>query len=176
MARLSPDLRQQICYAIAGKGPDEAYLRKRAQDLTVEASVQWLGFLEEEKLPSFYRALDLFVLCTREDPSARSVEGFGLAFLEAQACGVPVIGTDCGGIPDAVGRQCGFLIAQDDDKALAGILLELINDRQKCARLGAAARERVESCCTWNHYMEKMTAIWAQEKIALPRADKMQAA
>ncbi|PJF32889.1 MAG: hypothetical protein CUN57_03555, partial [Phototrophicales bacterium] len=105
---------------MGGKGPDIEFLKSRATELGVEQNVRWLGFVANEDLPFLYSTADLFVLATRDIPEKRSVEGFGLAFLEAQACGIPVVGTNTGGIPDAVtDGDGGWLIEQDDVEALS---------------------------------------------------------
>ena len=148
-----PSERRDIQYLVAGRGPDLPALRDLAKELGVEGQVRWLGFLPESMLPGLYRASNLFVMCTRESPEAREVEGFGLVFLEAQACGTPVIGTHAGGIPDAVedGRG-GWLIAQDDVQALTRHLRHLVRAPQDYAEAGRVARTRVERAHTWKHY------------------------
>jgi len=118
--------------------------------------VRFLGFVPEEELPDLYRASDLFVLCTREAAERQEVEGFGLVFLEAQACGTPVVGVRSGGIPDAVKEgEGGWLIEQDDVVALAAILSQLVHDPATFRQMGARARERVERECTWDQYMNR---------------------
>lgn len=157
IASLPQDQRRNVCYIIAGKGGDEAFLRSRAEALHVAESVRWIGFLEEAMLPVFYQALDMFALCTIEDKSAQSVEGFGLALLEAQACGVPVVGTRCGGIPEAVDEARGFLIDQGDHMAFAAILQTLLRDKSRAKNIGMDSRKRVEKECTWSMYVDNLT-------------------
>jgi phosphatidylinositol alpha-1,6-mannosyltransferase len=163
---IPPEQRRNVRYIIAGRGGDEAFLRRRVEELDIGTCVQWRGFLEEETLPLFYQALDVFALCTMEDRSSQSVEGFGLAFLEAQACGIPVVGARCGGIPEAVDGKCGFLIEQNDHAALAGIFRTLLENKAIGRTIGIAARKRVVNECTWRDYGEKMTAIVEKETIA----------
>ncbi len=156
LARLTPQIRQQFVYLIAGKGPDVEVLQDKARALGVDDVVQWLGFVPEEDLPSLYSAADLFVLLTREIKTQQAVEGFGLVFLEAQACGTPVVGTNSGGIPDAVSHEDGgWLIEQDNPNALAEILLKLIDHPNSFREMGQRARIRVEREFTWNHYMKR---------------------
>lgn len=156
LAALPEEARRKCVYLIAGKGPDREWLKAEARRLAVENVVRWLGYIPDSDLPEFYRAADLFVLCTRENAAAREVEGFGLAFLEAQACATPVVGTRTGGIPDAVKEGAGgWLIAQDDHAALARILRQLVDDPDRFARADAAVRMRVERECTWERYFER---------------------
>ncbi len=159
LASLPPGARGRIVYLIAGKGPAAAGLERAAGELGVADRVRFLGFVAEEDLPDLYRASDLFVLCTRESEANREVEGFGLVFLEAQACGTPVVGTRTGGIPDAIPEgEGGWLIDQDDRAAVAGILGNLVGDPAAFAAMGAAGRARVERSGTWDHYMEQFMA------------------
>lgn len=158
LAALDPSIRRQIVYLIAGRGPDLARLQQDAARLGIDNVVRWLGYVSEDNLPELYRASDLFVLCTRESRAAQEVEGFGLVFLEAQACGTPVVGTRTGGIPDAIhGGDGGWLIAQGDVAALARILSALVTDPSIFRAEGAAGRVRIERACTWDHYVRQFS-------------------
>lgn len=164
IALLPPEDRDRLTYLVAGRGAALESLQLLARVLGIESSVRWLGFVPEDDLPYVYRASDLFVLCTRDAPEVRSVEGFGLVFLEAQASGIPAIGTRTGGIPDAIVEgDGGWLIEQDDINALASHLTRLIHHPDVYTTEGLAARQRVERECTWNHYIERF-----REKIDSP--------
>ncbi len=145
---------------VAGKGEHLQTLQALAEELGVATHVRWLGFVAEDDLPALYAASDLFVLCTREDPRERGVEGFGLAFLEAQAAGVPVLGTRAGGIPDAVedGRG-GWLVAQNDVAAVRGHLARLVAEPAAFAAQGRAGLQRVERECGWDVYVDRFRAV-----------------
>lgn len=96
--RLMPGLAKRgllFTYWIAGKGPDQARLERLAVELSVDDTVRFLGMVLAEDLPDLYRAADLFAL-----PSTG--EGFGIAFVEAMACGTPAFGLAVGGAPDAL--------------------------------------------------------------------------
>ncbi|MFP4477785.1 MAG: glycosyltransferase family 4 protein [Desulfatibacillaceae bacterium] len=158
LARLPGEKRECIVYKIAGTGADLELLQDRAREAGVEDNVEWLGFVPEEDLPGLYREADLFVLCTREVPGETGLEGFGLVFLEAQACATPVVGANTGGISDAVKHGVGgWLIEQDDHAALADILSRLARDRAHFEKAGKEARQRVENECTWVHYLERLS-------------------
>ena len=132
-----------------------ATLQAKAQKLGVGSLVRWLGYVAEADLPDLYRASDLFVLCTREDKKRQEVDGFGLAFLEAQACGIPVVGTRTGGIPEAIrDGEGGWLIEQDDASALSQVLLRLAENPVSFRQAGEVARARVERGCTWDRYLD----------------------
>lgn len=160
LAALSPAERDALCYVVAGKGEHLRALQAMATELGVAEHVHWLGYVSESDLPMLYAAADLFVLCTREDARERGVEGFGLAFLEAQAAGVPVLGTDAGGIPDAVehGRG-GWLIPQDDVSVLRRHLEKLVASPEEFEREGRIARQRAQDECNWDVYVDKLRAV-----------------
>ncbi len=158
LASLDGTVRRNFVHLVAGRGSDRDALEASARDLGVAGLVRWLGYVPESGLPDLYRAADIFVLCSREDPEQQEVEGFGLVFLEAQACGTPVVGARTGGIPDAVREgEGGFLIGQDDHAALAGILARLAERPEEFEAQGRAARARVERECTWERYVERFT-------------------
>lgn len=153
LAALSDTHRDRFVYLIAGAGPDRQTLERFVADKGLSSQVRFLGFVADDDLPDVYRASDLFVLCTQEVGQRREVEGFGLVFLEAQACGTPVVGTRTGGIPDAIADgDGGWLIAQDDAAELTRILRQLIGEPEYFRAAGLAARARVERECTWEHY------------------------
>ena len=168
LAALEPSWRERLVYLVAGQGPAENALRCKANEAGVAHLVRWLGYVPEADLPELYRAMDLFVLCTRENRCGREVEGFGLVFLEAQACGVPVVGARTGGIPEAVREgEGGWLISQDDAGALVAILRALVKDPASFRQAGLAARHRIERDCTWEHYLDRFTSALASAGIDL---------
>lgn len=168
LSRLPDGVRDGFVYLVAGKGPDVGLLQRKARTLGVDHLVRWLGYVAEDRLPELYRALDLFLLCTRETAHRQEVEGFGLVFLEAQASGTPVVGTRTGGIPDAVADgDGGWLIGQDDSHAMSGIFRRLADDPEEFRRAGKAARARVEREFTWNHYVIRLDAALKAEGLSV---------
>lgn len=166
MASMPDQLKDKLTYLIAGSGPDINLLRTKATQYGVNANIQWLGYVDEKRLPDVYRASDLFILCSEEDISRQEVEGFGLVLLEAQACGIPVIGTQTGGIPDAIKHgEGGWLINAGDSDKLAGILIRLLEYPEEFKLAGQKARSRIEHEFTWKHYIKKFRSILEEERI-----------
>jgi glycosyltransferase involved in cell wall biosynthesis len=95
--------------------------------------IEVAGAVTSERLASLYAAADLFVLPSR-------FEGYGMAYAEAMAHGLPVVGTTAGAIPDTVPPQAGVLVPPDDIDALAAVLRLLIADPAERERLAAGAR------------------------------------
>ena len=163
IAALPSDLRAKIRYNIAGRGSYLPELKNLAKQLNVENIVSFKGFVADSDLPAFYSQNDVFILCTRESTDSTNVEGFGLVFLEAQSCGIPAIGTNTGGIPDAVHNENGgWLIEQDNKEELSALLTKLIESPLLIKEMGVKARERVESCSTWQIYCEKLFDVIKQ--------------
>lgn len=118
LASLPKDLRKRVAYLIAGDGGDRARLEDIVRRAGLLDRVRFLGQVPPEDLPDVYRAADLFLL-----PSTG--EGFGIAFLEAMACGTPVLGIAAGGTPDALGDGIlGDLVEANADlkKVLMSVL------------------------------------------------------
>lgn len=160
LSNLPSGIKDKIQWNIAGKGPDLLYLKELVEELNLNKNVSFKGFITDEELPVFYGQSDVFILCSRESESSIAVEGFGLVFLEAQSCGIPAIGTNTGGIPDAIEHgNGGFLIEQDNEQQLTEILIDLVNDPAVLNEQKLRARNRVLNGFTWNHYNEKLFNI-----------------
>jgi len=163
IANLPHSIKDRIQWNIAGKGPDLKYIQDLVKKLNLSKNVSFKGFVTDEELPNFYAQSDLFILCSREEKSSIAVEGFGLVFLEAQSCGIPAIGTNSGGIPDAIENgNGGFLIEQDNEEQLKTILLNLFNNPEILEKQKKLARNRVLNGFTWNHYNKKLFNILNQ--------------
>jgi glycosyltransferase involved in cell wall biosynthesis len=104
--------------------------------------VQVLGAVSEERLNALYGDADLFVLASR-------FEGYGMAYAEALAHGLPVIGTTGGATPETVPPDAGILVAPDDVMALAEALRRLITQHGERERRAAAARAAAAALPTW---------------------------
>ncbi|HHQ6617546.1 TPA: glycosyltransferase family 4 protein [Serratia fonticola] len=112
-------LASNIVYNIIGKG-DESYksaLLKLSAALQVKINI--LENLSDAEVKNQYRNSDLFVLAARTD--ARKVEGFGLVFLEAAACGLPSLATNVGAIPEVVTEDIGLIVPENLDSYAAAI-------------------------------------------------------
>lgn len=153
IAKLPTDYQERLLFEIGGKGDYKEHLERLCNDLGIDKIVKFLGFMPDNEVLDFYSRNDVFVLCTREEPEAQNVEGFGLVFIEAQACGTAVIGTRTGGIPDAIDEgNGGWLIEQDNEAQLVALLKKLIDDKATAQAEGMRARQRVLSDCNWEKY------------------------
>ena len=138
-------------YLIAGGGAYGSELRELADSLGIMANVRFLGEVSQEELPDIYGVCDVFVMPNRV-LGGNDVEGFGIVFLEANACGKPVIGGRSGGVPEAVADgETGLLVDGNSPAAVAEAVLRLLKNPDLARRLGRAGRERVCRELTWDH-------------------------
>lgn len=156
-------LRQQgldLGYAIAGEGPARPELERKAEELGVAPHVRWLGPVPEADLPALYGAATVYLgLSRQEGPQA---EGFGLALLEAQASGVPVVAGAGGGTVDAVTHGVtGFVVETRDEFPAGQSVQALLLDPARARVMGAAGRARVEREFSWSRVAQGLDAAAA---------------
>lgn len=118
---------------ILGIGKDEQTLKDLQKNLGLEKEIIFAGEIPHREIPRYLKIVDIFVRASRS-------EGMGNSFIEAMAAGLPIIGTDVGGIPDFLHeRETGLFVKVDDHKDLAQKILLLLRDeslRQKLIRQG----------------------------------------
>lgn len=126
---------------IAGDGPARSRLERLAEQLEIRESVEFVGWIQDESdVAAFWSACDVAVAAPND-----WVESFGLAAVEAMACGVPVVATLGGALPETVVHErTGFLVEPRDTLALAATLLAYLEDASLVEAHGAAAREWCE--------------------------------
>lgn len=129
---------------IFGSGSELDSLQSLVKDLKLEPIVHFKGFVEDQNLIEAFNSLDVFIALSRQ-------ESFGVAALEAQACGIPVIVSNVGGLPEVVNSETGFIVEGDVLEEGLGALKKLSNaDFRKS--MGAKGRSFVvdnysESVC-----------------------------
>lgn len=120
---------------IGGVGKDYSYLESMVQKYDLQ-SVKLLGFVPDAELPQFYAATDIFVVAQNT-----LVECMGQSMKEAMACGAPVVGSNIGGVPEAISdNETGLLFVPDDPEDLAKKIKILIDDKDLRERIGMNAR------------------------------------
>jgi phosphatidylinositol alpha-1,6-mannosyltransferase len=156
VAQALPD----VAYVVVGTGPDRARLERLTDELGLREHVVFRGRVPHEDLPRYYSTADLFVMPAREDPP--DVEGFGLVFLEANACGTPVIGARTGGIPDAIqDGDTGLLVPPADPEALADAIRHVLTQPDLATALGRQGRHYAVNEASWAHAAERMYSVLA---------------
>jgi glycosyltransferase involved in cell wall biosynthesis len=135
-----------VSFAIMGEGPHETKLRERVANLGLDQRVSFRGWGSPADVANFLRGLDALVLLTRTTKAVR--EQFGRVIIEAQACGVPVIGSRSGAIPDVVGDG-GWIVPERDPQALRNLLSQIATDAVLVRAKGLAARDNVQARFTY---------------------------
>ncbi len=152
----------EVAYLVVGTGPDQPRLEALATQVGVSAHVVFAGYVSDAELPSYFAAGDVFVMPNRVDPLGKgeATEGFGMVFLEAAACGLPVIAGNNGGARDAVvHEQTGLLLDVPDAAHVAEAAGCLLTDRPLARRLGAQGRERVLREFTWDRSAARLARL-----------------
>ena len=160
----------QAVYLIVGDGPDRSRLEKLRNSLGLENAVIFTGFVPEDDLPAYYKLATLFAMVSRQTPGSHEVEGFGLVYLEANACGLPVVAGRTGGVPDAVldGRT-GYLIDPFSEEEIAAAIIRLLENPQLCEELGSFGRERAINEFSWQQFSQRLQKLTKEVGAEMPR-------
>jgi phosphatidyl-myo-inositol dimannoside synthase len=140
-------------YIVAGdpSGTFTDTLKKLARELGVENNVVFAGRLEPDEIVTFYNLCDVYIMPSREIAGKGDTEGFGITFLEANACGKPVIGGNSGGVADAIeDGVSGYLVDPLDTDDIANKLILLLKDEALAKKLGQQGRARILQGFTWD--------------------------
>jgi phosphatidylinositol alpha-1,6-mannosyltransferase len=134
---------------LGGTGPERDALMKQAADAGLADAVRFPGRIADAEMAAHYSLADVFALPSLS--SAKDIEGFGIVYLEAGACEVPVVGGLAGGVPDAVADgETGLLIDPESTENLRDALVELLRNRDRAREMGRRARLRVQKSFTWS--------------------------
>jgi glycosyltransferase involved in cell wall biosynthesis len=132
-------------YVVGGEGPERRFLETLVDDLGLRNKVQFRGFITDDEKWGLLRNSDVFVMPSRVDTNVQH-EGFGIAFIEAAAFGVPAVGSRAGGIADAVlDGETGILVPEESPADVADALTFLYRQPETRRKMGKAARERARS-------------------------------
>ena len=147
-----------IHYLIVGQGPDEERLCRIARELDLESNVTFAEYVPEEALNDYYDLADIYIMPSRQEGEV--VEGFGLAFIEAAARGLPVIGGHHGGVPEAiVDGETGYLVDPLDSNEIARRIVELLENPTQRQKLGEQGRKRVSEQFTAHEMVQRTVQV-----------------
>lgn len=149
--------RSEVRLSILGEGPHEPALRQRAERLRLTERVRFHPWGGATDVADFLRQLHVLVLPTRTGPAVK--EQFGRVIIEAQACGIPVIGSASGAIPDVLGRG-GWVIPEHDPAALAALLDHVAAAPDALLARGRAGRRNVETRFTYQAVAQSLAQGW----------------
>jgi glycosyltransferase involved in cell wall biosynthesis len=147
---------QLLRLSIAGDGPQHAELQKLVTKLGLKNVTEFAGHLPHAQVPAYLNQLDIYVAASRLDS-----ESFGVAILEASACGLPVIVSRVGGLPEVVEDGVMGLIVEKDNVELFTIaLLTLIENPTLRQQMGKAGRQHVIKNYEWQDSVRILETIY----------------
>jgi phosphatidyl-myo-inositol dimannoside synthase len=145
---------------IVGAGPYSAALQQLAERSWLTPAVHFTGSVPFAELPAHYAAGDVFAMPCRTRRRGLDVEGLGIVYLEASATGLPVVGGDSGGAPDAIlDGETGYVVPGTDTGALASRLVSLLTDPAGARAMGEKGRAWVERDWTWDQTAARLKAL-----------------
>jgi phosphatidyl-myo-inositol dimannoside synthase len=147
---------------LVGDGPYRADLGRLAERTGVTDSVLFTGPVPWQELPAYYDAGDVFAMPCRTRRFGLDVEGLGIVYLEASAAGLPVVGGDSGGAPDAIiNDETGYVVPGGSAGTVADRLISLLNEPGRAAAMGERGAAWVERDWRWELVAERLAKILA---------------
>ena len=141
---------------MVGKGPYLDHLAKLVATNKLEEHVSFIGRIQYAELPQFICAGDVFAMPSRSRLAGLEVEGLGIVYLEASACGLPVVAGSSGGAPDAVVQGVtGLVVDGTNNTEIADAIVALLNNPEDAKKMGAAGRQWIVDNWRWE--------IWSTE-------------
>jgi len=145
---------------LIGEGPYRGYLEARVKNLGIDANVTFIGRIKFADLPRYICLGEVFVMPSRSRLAGLEVEGLGIVYLEASACGLPVIAGNSGGAPDAVVEGVtGLVVDGKDQHALAKSIATLLKDKERAREMGQKGREWVIDQWRWEIWSERFREL-----------------
>jgi len=146
-----------------GEGPYKDYLVKRAAELKVSHAITFIGRIQYAELPRYICVGDIFAMPSRSRLAGLEVEGLGIVYLEASACGLAVIGGKSGGAPDAVLEgETGFAVDGTSADSVAESAITLLDDPELARQLGARGRQWIIDEWRWEIWAKKFAQLLTQ--------------
>lgn len=157
---LPDDIKTKYKYIIIGGGSEQKHLQKLINELNLNNSVKLLGNIAEEEKITLLKQSKYFLLCPRIKKSEQ--EGFGIAFLEAQAAGLPIITSSIGGIKEAVGDAGLYIDNPENSNLIAKTIEKLLNSNNLTNKLKINAKNRI-SQFVHKYYLKKVEELYKQQ-------------
>jgi len=144
-----------LVWLVIGSGPKIEEVSAMARKNNLQNVVRFLGQIEYEFLPAYYHLADLFVLLSHRDET--SEEGWGTVFLEAAACGLPVVAGRVGGAEEAVENLVsGVLVDVYQEESVISAIADLLREEEYAKKMGQAGAERARRDFRWEKQIGKI--------------------
>ena len=147
---------------LVGVGPHQKYLENLVAKLNIADCVTFIGRINYSELPKYICVGDIFAMPSRSRFFGLEVEGLGIVYLEASACGLPVVGGKSGGAPDAVlVGETGVVVDGTSSSEIAEACIDLLNNPELCALMGATGRTWIIENWRWEIWATKYAELLA---------------
>jgi phosphatidylinositol alpha-1,6-mannosyltransferase len=148
---------------LVGQGPYRAHLEKLVTKHSLQENVTFIGRIQYNDLPGYICVGDIFAMPSRSRFGGLEVEGLGIVYLEASACGLPVIAGESGGAPDAVIEGVtGFVVDGTSTEQIANRAIQLLRDEKLRRDMGSAGRAWIEKEWRWQIWASKFSELLAR--------------
>jgi len=158
-----PAIRQKIPNAhllLVGEGPYRKKLEALAHKSGVTDAVTFIGRVQYSDLPQYICVGDIFAMPCRSRFAGLEVEGLGIVYLEASACGLPVIAGNSGGAPDAVlDGITGVVVDGENLAAISKAIVDLLSNPEKAHQMGIAGRNWIIEEWSWDRWAKRFWEI-----------------
>ena len=145
-----------IQLSMAGEGAMTPELREMTAELKLENNVKFVGFIDNERIYDFIQQHHFMVM-----PSVMDSESFGVAVLEAGACGRPTAASLVGGVGEViVDGRTGFLLPARDVDKLAAAVVKMADNMEETAEMGRRAYDFVKDNYTWEKSLDLMASVY----------------
>jgi phosphatidylinositol alpha-1,6-mannosyltransferase len=149
---------------LVGEGPYRKHLEKLVMKSSLEQNVTFAGRIMYDRLPSYLSAADLFAMPSRSRFFGLEVEGLGIVYLEASACGIPVVAGNSGGAPDAVLEGVtGLCVDGTNIEQITGAIVEICRDAERASHMGAAGRNWIVDQWRWEIWSKEFNALLVEQ-------------
>jgi phosphatidylinositol alpha-1,6-mannosyltransferase len=146
-----------------GEGPYKEYLVKRAAELKVSDAITFIGRIQYAELPRYICVGDIFAMPSRSRLAGLEVEGLGIVYLEASACGLAVVGGKSGGAPDAVLEgETGFAVDGTSADSVAEAAVALLDNPELARQMGVRGRQWIIDEWRWEIWAQKFAQLLTQ--------------
>ena len=147
-----------ILYIIAGDGPNKENIKLHVKKLNLEKNIKFLGWITEPEKSVILKNSNLFVMTPHLD--RESVEGFGMVFIDAAFHGLATIGTDTGGIPDAIiDGKTGLIAKTSNLNDIIAKIDALLSNKEMRQSLGQAGLKNAKEKFTWEYKVEEYFSL-----------------
>jgi phosphatidylinositol alpha-1,6-mannosyltransferase len=149
---------------LVGEGPYKKHLEKLVMKSSLEQNVTFAGRIMYDRLPSYLSAADLFAMPSRSRFFGLEVEGLGIVYLEASACGIPVVAGNSGGAPDAVLEGVtGLCVDGTNIEQITAAIVEICSDAERASHMGAAGRNWIVNQWRWDIWSKEFNALLVEQ-------------